>query len=249
MAHSTTKPTIVLLHGAWHSAVHFGPLISLLTKAGYPALCPTQPSFNAQPPKKDLYDDSNFIQTILKQLIKEEEKDVVVVMHSYGGVVGTQAVTNELSSNTRAKKGKKGGVSHLLYLCAFVLKLGNSLAQTFGGSLPQFIPIEEDGSCNMMDPKLRFYNDLSPEDQDRWVAELRPHSSAAQFTPLTNAGYQYVPCTYLFCGNDQALLIEYQRGIVEASVVKMREISCGSGHSPYLSMPEKVVAVIDGLEK
>ncbi|PVH72729.1 alpha/beta-hydrolase [Cadophora sp. DSE1049] len=235
MIGSSTKPTIVILHGAWHSAVHFGPLISLLTKAGYPAICPTQPTYNAQPPTKDLYDDANLVQSILKQLIEEEEKNVIVVMHSYGGVVGTQA-------------GLKGGVKHLLYMTAFVVKLGDTLAQTFGGSLPPFIPIE-DGSCNMMDPKLRFYNDLPPEDQDRWVAELRPYPAAASYTTLTNAGYEYVPCTYLFCKNDQGLLIEYQRAMVEDVGVKMKEISCGSGHSPFLSMPEKVVETINGIMK
>ncbi|KAG4424199.1 hypothetical protein IFR04_002603 [Cadophora malorum] len=143
MIESSAKPTVVILHGAWHSAVNFDPRIVLLTKAGYSTICPTQPTFNAQPPTKDLYDDAKLIKSIIKQLIEVEENDVIAAMHSYGGAVGTQAITEDLNSIVRAKKGLKGGVIHLLYMTAFVLKLGDTLAQTFGGSLPPFIPTEE----------------------------------------------------------------------------------------------------------
>ena len=81
------------------------------------------------------------------------------------------------------------------------------------------------------------------------MAELRPHPAAASYIPLTNAGYEHVPCTYLFCENDQGLLIEYQKAIIEAVNLKMKKISCGSGHSPFMSMPENVVEVIEGLGK
>ncbi|KAK0130469.1 hypothetical protein ONS96_000988 [Cadophora gregata f. sp. sojae] len=248
MSSDSSKPTILIVHGAWHSAVHFAPLIELLTRAGYQTVCPTLPTFNSKPPMKDLYDDSKFIQSILKHLIEEEEKDVIVVAHSYGGIVGTQALTEDLSSKARAKKGLKGGVTHLLYMAAFVLEVGGTLANALGGSLPPFIPVADDGSTTMMDPEMRFYNDLSPEEQKRWVAELRPHPAVTNFSPLTNPGYNYVPCTYLFCENDQGLRLEKQKAIVEAAGVKMREVTCGSGHSPFLSMPEKVVEVIEGLE-
>lgn len=113
---STTKPTILVLHGAWHSPPHYERLVTLLNKAGCPTICPTQPTFDAKPPTKILHDDAEFVQAILKKLIEEENKEVVLVLHSYSGIVGSQAVTEELSRVAREKKGLTGGVIRLLYM-------------------------------------------------------------------------------------------------------------------------------------
>jgi len=59
-------------------------------------------------------------------------KDVVVVMHSYGGIVG----------HYRRIGGLKGGVTRLLYMCAFVVPVGASLTGQLGGQLPPFIKVE-----------------------------------------------------------------------------------------------------------
>lgn len=67
---------------------------------------------------------------------------MILVMHSYGGMVGTEAVTEEMSKIYRRKKGLKGGVVKLLYMAAFLLRKGESLATPLGGELPAFIPVE-----------------------------------------------------------------------------------------------------------
>ncbi|KUJ08693.1 alpha/beta-hydrolase [Mollisia scopiformis] len=249
---SPSKPTIIVLHGSWHSPPHYERLTSLLTEAQYPPICPTQPTFDAKPPTKTLYDDADFVRSMLTELVEQEQKEVILVLHSYGGVLGTQAVTEDFSRSAREKKGLKGGVIHLLFMTGFVLHNGECLASPLGGSLPPFIPVEEDGSCNMLEPARRLYNDLPTAEQEHWVSLLRPHPEIASLTPLTNVGYKYVPSTYLFCENDQALPLEVQKSMVasvEGEVFggKMGEVSCGAGHSPFLSMPEKVVEVIDGL--
>jgi hypothetical protein len=59
---------------------------------------------------------------------------VVVVMHSYGGLVGSNAVTMELSFSHREASGMPGGVVRLFYLAAFVLGEGQSALGTFGES-------------------------------------------------------------------------------------------------------------------
>lgn len=64
----------------------------------------------------------------------------------------------------REKKVLKGGVIRLLYMAGFVLQNGYSLGPALGGGLPPFIP--EDGSCNMLEPARRFYNDLPPSEQE-----------------------------------------------------------------------------------
>lgn len=48
----------------------------------------------------------------------------------------------EFSKKAREAKGLAGGVIRLVFMCAFLLPLGDSLGSAFGGSLPPFIPID-----------------------------------------------------------------------------------------------------------
>jgi len=100
----------------------------------------------------------------------------------------------------------------------------------------------------MLDSKGRFYNDLSSAEADHWVSLLKPHPAIAQMTELTNEGFRYVPCTYLYCENDGGLPIFVQKDMVEKIGVEVEEVTCAAGHSPYLSMPEKVAEVVEGLK-
>jgi pimeloyl-ACP methyl ester carboxylesterase len=270
-AMSTIKSTILILHGAWHHPDHFAQQISLLKSQSYEVLCAVQPSYDAQPATTTLQDDAAFIKTVLSKLVDDKGKEVIVVMHSNGGMVGTEAVTEEFSRTYRERKGMKDGVVKLLYMCAFLLLKGESLATPLGGELPPFIPVEvrshdvpsppqassiqpnlnilsqSDGTCNMLDPQQRFYNNLSPSLQSHWTSLLKPHPASAQIAPLTNEAYRYVSSTYLLCENDQALPIFIQVEFVKNTGVEMQTERCGSGHSPFLSMPERVVEVVEGL--
>ena len=136
-----TKPTILILHGAWHHPEHFAKLITLLQFYSYEVLCPVQRSYNAQPATTTLQEDAAFIKDVLSKLI-DKGKDVIILMHSYGGMVGTEAVTEDMSKKFREKNGLTGGVVKLLYMCAFLLKKGESLATPLGGELPPFITVE-----------------------------------------------------------------------------------------------------------
>ena len=99
----------------------------------------------------------------------------------------------------------------------------------------------------MLKPAERFYNDLSGAEAAKWVSELRPQIAEAQLTPLSNAAYTYLPCTYLFCKEDQALPFFLQEKMVSDSGVPFAEEICSAGHSPFLSIPEKVVKVVNNV--
>jgi hypothetical protein len=98
----------------------------------------------------------------------------------------------------------------------------------------------------MLDPKTRFYNDLSPSEQEHWTSILKPHPAVAQTTALTNEAYQYVSASYILCENDQALPIFVQEELVKNAGVEIETERIGSGHSPFLSMPERVVEIVEG---
>ena len=103
----------------------------------------------------------------------------------------------------------------------------------------------------MLDPGTLFYNDLSEEDKAHWLAQTKPHPAIAQLTSLTYAAYRYIPTTYLVTEIDVPLPIQAQEGMIaqaEASYgIQIKKETCKAGHSPYLSQPEKVVEVIEGL--
>jgi len=241
-----TKPTVLFIHGSWHSPKHFQPIRDLFSSEGYPTECPRQPTFDAEPapPLISLADDVKVVQEVLTHLVEQEGKEVVVVMHSYGGVVGSESVHERYGKKARESQGLPGGVTQLLYLCAFILPIGASLASALGGGLPPFIKVEANGLCTMDEPEHRFYNDLSKEEQDLWTSELAPGPAIAQMTAVTYAAYQHHPVTYLFCTNDQALQPEIQQMMVKGMGVDVKTESCDSGHSPFLSQPETVLQLV-----
>ncbi|KAI7123210.1 hypothetical protein KC352_g32572, partial [Hortaea werneckii] len=93
-----TNPTVLLVHGAFHVPQHFEHLASLLKQAGYRVEVPALPSVGIeQDPGNALELDAGFLCDKLEELVRgEEERDVVVLMHSYGGQCGSEAIAKFL---------------------------------------------------------------------------------------------------------------------------------------------------------
>lgn len=91
-APKTQKPTILLIHGGWQSPSVWTQLVSLLELAGYSSFTPSLPSSGTIPAVPDLSADVNVVKNAIESIL-ESGKDVVVVMHSYGAVVGCEALT------------------------------------------------------------------------------------------------------------------------------------------------------------
>ena len=130
--------TILLIQGSFQIPEVYGKLIQGLESQGYPTLHPSLPSCSdtesADFPQRTLADDAATIRTALEGLIKQDGKVVLLVMHSYGGLVGSEAVTEELSYGKRQEQGLPGGVIHLFYYSAFLLNEGQSVLGAFGES-------------------------------------------------------------------------------------------------------------------
>lgn len=90
----------------------------------------------------NMYEDAACLRSVLDELIEMQSKDIVCVLHSYGGMVGTEAIHESLGKSVREGKGLRGGVVGILYMAAFVLPLGTHLGTAFGGPLTLFIRIE-----------------------------------------------------------------------------------------------------------
>lgn len=82
------QPAVLIVHGAFHVPQHFDHLASLLRRAGYQVDVPALPSVGVeQDPGNALELDAGFLFDRLEELVGGKGRDVVVLMHSYGGQV------------------------------------------------------------------------------------------------------------------------------------------------------------------
>ena len=147
VAWMTPKPVIYVVAGAWHGPIFFDEVKMKFQALGYTMICPQMPSIDAAPPTKTLHDDAAFVRAELELLI-ESGKEVLLVLHSYGGMVGTQAAAG-LGKVERTKRGQTGGVVRLFYAAAFLLPLGFDLCKPLGGKLPPWVKEEVNGSLGL----------------------------------------------------------------------------------------------------
>jgi hypothetical protein len=132
------KPLFVFIPGAWHGPEGFDAVRQGLSQQGYSSEAIALPSIGAEPPNKGLHSDIVHVYGILKQLA-DQGKQIILVMHSYGGMVGSGAVKG-VEYAQRGKDGEKGGVIMLVFMCAFLTPKGSSLRDMLGGQwLPWFV--------------------------------------------------------------------------------------------------------------
>jgi hypothetical protein len=168
-------------------------------------------------------------------------------MHSYAGVPGCCAVEGLRKEDPQGK----GGVTALVFCTSWVLDVGEcitanpivyaSKARTVSND-PLEVWAARGGAAHV------FYGDLSAEEQERWVGKLREQEfDTIMKSKVTYAAWKEVPSTYILCTEDKAIAYETQLGIVERAkregmLVRTEELE--ASHSPFLSMPEKVVDAI-----
>jgi pimeloyl-ACP methyl ester carboxylesterase len=126
---STPKPSIVLVHGAWADGSSWSGVVDRLQDKGYTVYAPPNPL-------RGLASDSAYLASFLKTITGP----IVLVGHSYGGAV----ITNAATGNPNVKA--------LVYVDAFVPDEGESLGAL--ASAPP--PPGQNGSCVGGDPTKVF---------------------------------------------------------------------------------------------
>jgi hypothetical protein len=136
---ASPKPTIVLIPGAWHSPSHYTTLHSHLQTAGYPTTSSRLPSVGSTDPlAATTAQDASFIREQMLLPLLNQGKDILLVLHSYGGLPGSAAAKG-LSKSERAKDGKKCGITGLVLIAALVAREGDSLQLMVGGKLHDWV--------------------------------------------------------------------------------------------------------------
>jgi hypothetical protein len=129
---------IVIVQGSFHMPQAYQKLTDSLKRQGYATFQPELPSCSNTNdrdfPSKTLHDDSAVVKSVIERLVNDEGKNIFLIMHSYGGLVGSNAVSKDLSFAYRKSAGLLGGVVQLFYIAAFVLDEGQTVLGTFGES-------------------------------------------------------------------------------------------------------------------
>ena len=157
---TASKPTIVLVPGAFHTPAHFLPLTKILHESSYPTVCVSLPSIGAQAGSSAGYaEDVGAIRSTVEKLIEDEGRDVMLVMHSYGGVPGCQTVCG-LGKTAREKGGEEGGVVHMLFMNTVLAEPGQTIFDVFGGQMPPWAKVDVSAESLLQNS---FLSELDPE--------------------------------------------------------------------------------------
>ncbi|KAI1178978.1 alpha/beta-hydrolase [Nemania sp. FL0916] len=239
------KPTIVLVQGSFQIKEVYSKLVNALEARQYPVVHSQLPTLTGHDEpdfaSKDLQTDAAAIQNVLKHLIEDEGRRVVLLMHSYGGLVGNEAAVEELTWAKRSSLDLPGGIIYAFYVAAFVLTKGQSVLGTFGESPNN--DVKPNGRFTMKNAAKVIYNDLPAAEAEKWESKMIDQSYAVQTTELTNETYKNIPSTYIVCTNDQGPPPQYQEMFGQASQSTI--IRLESGHSPMLSKTEELAGLID----
>ncbi|KAF7561473.1 hypothetical protein G7046_g2660 [Stylonectria norvegica] len=247
-----SKPTIALVPGAWHSPIHYETFLQHLRDADYPTVSKSLPSVGSLDPKSQtVAADANFIrQNVLLPEI-DQGKDVILIMHSYGGCPGAAAAKG-LSKAERVAAGQQGGIVGLIFLCAFLALEGDSMRSKLPGQQlhPWNIVHEETGQIDVENPEDVFYNTVIAPLVQPAVKQLKQQALAAFISPSPPPAWTDEVFNgrraYVKCHEDHAIPYIAQDMMVSLSGLDWQVLSLeDAGHSPFLTRVDTVGKFVD----
>ncbi|KAI9702622.1 MAG: hypothetical protein M1820_006128 [Bogoriella megaspora] len=254
---SSTSPfTILFVQGSWHVPAHAEPLTASFKALDIECIAPLLPSNNVsnsnQDPSSlpDAHVDSACVQEHLERLVTQQQRNVLLVAHSYGGLVATMAAHESFSLRNRSAKSQVGGLLGIFYVCTFSAPVG-AVPMAYYGHTGSGTKIEG-GIISCPEPETLLFNDLDPEAAKHWSSLLVPQSVSVHYTACDYAGYEHVPCGYLYGKNDRCITEEIRERLLKLVKDRDGEVKiwyCDAGHEPQISWTEGLRDVLVGFAK
>jgi pimeloyl-ACP methyl ester carboxylesterase len=220
------KPvSIVLVHGAFVDGAGWKSVYDILTRDGYEVLI-------VQNPTRTIEDDVS----TTERVIAVAKHPVVLVGHSYGGAVITEA-------------GDNPKVRSIVYLAAFAPDIGESvteLAERPTPGEPSAPLLPPAGGYLLVDPAKfpsAFAADVDLPTTRFMAAAQMPWGLKAPQTKLTKAAWKVKPTFFLLTTQDHMIPPSTQRMMAKRTGGKLAEIS--SSHAVMLSHPQSVASFIE----
>ena len=232
-ASGAPKPTIVLVHGAFADSSGWNTVAGRLLGDGYPVIAFSNPL-------RGPIEDAEY----LRQFLTTIDGPVVLVGHSYGGAVITNAATDDPD------------VKALVYIAAYAPAQGESVAaaNALGGGHTDVIdhlvvrpfPGASAGDADAyIDPAFfptLFAQDVPKATTRVMAATQRPGALAALLTPSGAPAWETIPSWYLVARQDRIIPPEAERAMAARAGSTVVEID--SSHVAMMSHPSTVVSLI-----
>jgi pimeloyl-ACP methyl ester carboxylesterase len=215
---------VILVHGAWADGSSWSKVISLLLARGLRVTA-------VQLPLTSLKDDA----ATVKRALALADGPTVLVGHSYGGVVITEA-------------GNDPKVAGLVYIAAFAPDVGQS-AGSLGASAepaPMGLEVRPDaaGFLKLTEAGVKndFAQDLSPAEKNLLFAAQAPTAAAALGENVSTAAWKTKPSWYLVATNDRAIQPSLERAM--AKTIKAKAVEVAASHVAMLARPQETADLI-----
>lgn len=230
---SDTTPTIVLVHGAFAESASWNPVIERLHADGYRAVA-------AANPLRSVSGDAAYVRDVVARV----GTPVVLVGHSYGGCVITEAAAGN------------DAVLGLVYVAAFAPDTGESalqLSSMFPGStLGDVLDTDPlaDGGVDFTIQQERFHHQFAadvPADLAALMAATqRPVTQAAltEALPTAAPAWTTLPSWFVFGDQDLNIPVELHRFLAQRSGAKDVVEVAGASHAISVSAPDEVAATV-----
>lgn len=220
----TKVKNIVIVHGAFADGSGFKGVFDILTKQGYHVTV-------VQNPLTSLQDDVD----AANRIINKQVGPVLLVGHSWGGTVITEA-----GNNTK--------VAGLVYIAAFAPDAGENTAQLASSlpAAPEFGILAPDEQGVIYYDKAKFHAgfcaDLSKETADFMYASQGPIFGRCFTDKVTTAAFRTKPSFAIVATQDKSINPDIERNMYKRAGMKVTEIH--GSHVVFISQPAKVAAVI-----
>jgi pimeloyl-ACP methyl ester carboxylesterase len=226
------KPTIVLVHGAFAESSSWDGVVERLLAKGYPVVAAANPLRGVQ---SDAASVANLLDTI--------PGPVVLVGHSYGGAVITNAATG------------KPNVKALVYVAAFAPEAGESAAtlnakypgSTLAGALLPPVHLADGNNdlyVRQSEYRQAFAADVPARSAELLAATQRPLTEAAFVEPSGTPAWKSIPSWFIYGTQDKAIPPALQPFMAERAHSRHTVAVEGASHAVMASRPDPVVKLI-----
>lgn len=228
----SVKPTVVLVHGAFADGASWNGVMTQLEKDGYPVVAVANPL-------RSVKGDAQYVADIVASI----KSPVVLVGHSYGGAVITEAASGQ--ANVKA----------LVYVAAFAPDNGETAAglsgkfpgSTLGPTLAPPVTLSGGGKDLYISQDkfhAQFAADVSQADAKLMAAAQRPITEAALNEGATSAAWKQLPSWFIYGEKDKNIPAQALAFMAERAHSKQTVVIKGASHVVMVSHPEPVAKLI-----
>lgn len=221
----SNQPAILLVHGFWGGAAHWSKVIVELARQGHESIRAVEL------PLTSLADDVERTSKMIAQI----GGPVLLVGHSYGGAVITQA-------------GNHPNVTGLVYIAAFAPDTGESpggITQQRPPEAAANLEPDSDGYLWIKPEKFHqsFCQDLSADEALVMAVTQKAPLAGTFGDPITSAAWAQKPSWYQISGDDRMIHPENQK-MMSVRLNARKIVTLAASHASLASRPAEVAALI-----